>query len=58
MRSLSPIRLIALLAAALSGCDLRFQEGSHGSMPEDLLDKFVSSPEFELYKQIGEIYGE
>ena len=38
MRSLSPIRLIALLAAALSGCDLRFQEGSLGSMPEDFRD--------------------
>ncbi|HJL59935.1 MAG TPA: hypothetical protein QF621_06260, partial [Candidatus Thalassarchaeaceae archaeon] len=29
-----------------------------GSMPEDMLDAFVASPEFELYKSIGERYGE
>ena len=29
-----------------------------GSMPEDMLDAFVTSPEFELYKSIGEKYGE
>ena len=29
-----------------------------GSMPEDMLDEFVSSPDFELYKLMGEMYGE
>ena len=29
-----------------------------GSMPEDMLDEFVSSPDFELYKLMGELYGE
>ena len=28
-----------------------------GSMPEDMLDTFVASPEFEVYKLMGEIYG-
>ena len=29
-----------------------------GSMPEDMLDEFVASPDFELYKLMGELYGE
>ena len=29
-----------------------------GSMHEDMLDEFVSSPDFELYKLMGEMYGE
>ena len=36
---------------------LNMNNNELGSMPDDMLDAFVASPEFELYKSMGEMYG-